>query len=98
MDAKKKGPAPVPAGDGAGRKSVTDRRDTTGNGGRQALFSRKEAAQYLGLAMQTLASWASPGRKKPKATKGPAFVKLGRAVRYRQSDRYLAENTATPGA
>jgi excisionase family DNA binding protein len=38
-----------------------------------------EAAQYLGLQKTTLEAWRSRGE-------GPRFVKLGRAVRYRQSD------------
>jgi excisionase family DNA binding protein len=55
----------------------------------QALLKRKEAAAYLGgIAEQTLAVWASTGR-------GPAFVKIGRLVRYRRSDldEWLREHT-----
>ena len=37
-----------------------------------------EAAEFLGLKAQTLAVWRMTG-------KGPAFTKLGRAVRYRLS-------------
>jgi len=39
----------------------------------------KRAAEVLGLQKNTLEAWRSRGG-------GPPFVKLGRAVRYRQSD------------
>lgn len=45
---------------------------------RVALTTR-EAAQYLGLAVSTLNKWRCHGG-------GPEFLKLGRAVRYRQDD------------
>ena len=38
-----------------------------------------EAAQYLGLQKTTLEAWRCRGN-------GPQFVKLNRAVRYRQAD------------
>lgn len=38
-----------------------------------------EAARYLGLQKTTLEAWRCRGD-------GPQFVKLGRAVRYRQAD------------
>ena len=38
-----------------------------------------EAATYLGLAVSTLNKWRCHGG-------GPVFIKLGRAVRYRQED------------
>lgn len=38
-----------------------------------------QAAHYLGLSANTLNKWRTQG-------KGPNFVKLGRAVCYRQSD------------
>jgi len=38
-----------------------------------------EAARYLGLAVSTLNKWRCLGG-------GPKFLKLGRAVRYRQAD------------
>lgn len=38
-----------------------------------------QAAQYLGLAVSTLNKWRCHGG-------GPKFLKLGRAVRYRQED------------
>ncbi len=47
-------------------------------------FTTREAAQYLGLAVSTLNKWRCHGG-------GPEFLKLGRAVRYRQDelDRFL---------
>lgn len=38
-----------------------------------------QAAEYLGLAVSTLNKWRCWGG-------GPAYLKLGRAVRYRQED------------
>lgn len=43
------------------------------------LLKDTEAAVILGLSMNTLVNWRCQG-------KGPEFVKLGRAVRYRMSD------------
>ena len=44
------------------------------------LYKREEAAEYLNLAVQTLAVWAMTGKHLP-------VVKIGtRAVRYRVSD------------
>ena len=47
-----------------------------------------EAASYLGLAVSTLNKWRTYGG-------GPRFMRLGRAIRYRQSelDTYLSEQT-----
>ena len=42
-------------------------------------FTTREAAAYLGLAVSTLNKWHCYGT-------GPEFLKLGRAVRYRQDD------------
>lgn len=46
-----------------------------------------DAAAYLGLSHHTLNQWRYQGR-------GPLFVRLGRAVRYRKSDldAYLEES------
>jgi excisionase family DNA binding protein len=44
------------------------------------LLSRSEAAEYLGLAVKTLASWASNGRHTIK------MHKIGNRVKYRKSD------------
>jgi excisionase family DNA binding protein len=43
------------------------------------LLRTAEAAAYLNLRPSTLEQWRWNG-------KGPLFVKMGRAVRYRQSD------------
>jgi len=43
------------------------------------LATRSEVAAYTRVAISTLARWAMEGR-------GPAFVRLGRAVRYRRAD------------
>jgi len=53
------------------------------------LLTRQQAAEYLGLRRQTLAAWASTGRY------GLPFIRVGRKVRYRQSDldRWLRERT-----
>lgn len=42
-------------------------------------LKRQQAAEYLNVKRSTLEAWATRGG-------GPAFVKLGRAVRYRISD------------
>ena len=44
------------------------------------LLSRQEAAEYLGISKQTLAIWNCTGRYKVP------FIKIGRLVKYRQSD------------
>ena len=48
------------------------------------VFTTREAARYLGLSISTLNKWRCYGF-------GPKYLKLGRAVRYRQEelDRYL---------
>lgn len=53
------------------------------------LMDRSEAAKYLGLSEQTLASWACTGRH------SLPFVRLGRRVKYRKSDldAYLSAHT-----
>lgn len=43
------------------------------------LLEPSEVAQFLGIAEQTLALWRSEKR-------GPDYVKLGKAVFYRQAD------------
>jgi excisionase family DNA binding protein len=43
------------------------------------LLTRRETAEFLKLREQTLACMACQGR-------GPAYIKCGRAVRYRKSD------------
>lgn len=53
------------------------------------LVSRREAAHYLGVAPQTLAVWACTQRYYLP------LVKIGRHVKYRQSDldAFIARNT-----
>ena len=55
------------------------------------LLNRQEAAKYLNVSPQTLAVWATADRY------GLKMIKVGRAVRYRQSDleAWLAERTMT---
>lgn len=62
--------------------------------GSDPLFNRPRAAEYIGVACQTLAVWASTGRY------DLPFIKVGRSVRYRKSDldAWLAKNTATQTA
>ncbi|HEC32598.1 MAG TPA: DNA-binding protein [Deltaproteobacteria bacterium] len=43
------------------------------------MLNDREAARFLGLAPQTLRNWRSQG-------KGPSYVKIGNAVRYRMED------------
>lgn len=54
-------------------------------------LNTEEAAKFLGLDPQTLINWRSLGR-------GPAFIRLGRAVRYSVSalEKFIAKNTVTP--
>ena len=58
------------------------------------LMTRKEASEYLGLAEQTLAAWASTRRYSLR------YVKVGRNVRYRKSDldRFLEQRTVGAAA
>jgi len=55
------------------------------------LLNEHEAAQFLGLSVFTLRAWRSKRR-------GPAFVKLGRSVRYRSDDleAFLNEAAVEP--
>ena len=55
------------------------------------LLIPNEAAAFLSVSVETLAQWRSQRR-------GPAYVKLGRAVRYRAHDleEYLVEHTVAP--
>ncbi len=54
--------------------SVTDARPIS-----SALLTTAQAAQYLALGQRTLENWRCRGD-------GPAFVRLGRVVRYRVLD------------
>ena len=51
----------------------------TQRGALRGVLTTREAAAYLGLATSTLNKWRCDGD-------GPHFLKLGRAVRYRQDD------------
>ncbi|MBI4882893.1 MAG: helix-turn-helix domain-containing protein [Actinobacteria bacterium] len=55
------------------------------------LLTCTETAEHLGVPEKTLAQWRYHG-------KGPAYVKIGKYVRYRPGDvaAYLAENTVQP--
>lgn len=57
------------------------------------LLTREEAAAYLGLKPQTLASWVV------RRIAGPPFIKVGRSVRYRKSDldKWLDSQVVCPG-
>lgn len=56
------------------------------------LLKRDAAARYLGLKPQTLAVWVT------RQADGPAYVKLGRSVRYRKSDldAWIERNVVRP--
>ena len=58
-----------------------------------ALLTREQAAAYLGLKPQTLASWVV------RHIQGPPFIKVGRSVRYRRTDldRWLDSQVVSPG-
>lgn len=45
-----------------------------------ALLTREQAAEYLGVQVQTLAVWATTGRY------ALPFIRVGRLVKYRRSD------------
>lgn len=55
------------------------------------LFETPAAARYIGSSVPTLVRWRQIGE-------GPAFIKSGRAVKYRKSalDRYLDDCTRRP--
>ncbi|OPL16338.1 MAG: excisionase [delta proteobacterium ML8_D] len=54
------------------------------------MLRTKEAAQFLGLKKATLEAWRCKGG-------GPVFLKMGKAVRYRQEDlnSFLKSNLRT---
>ncbi|MFZ1935329.1 MAG: helix-turn-helix domain-containing protein [Thermoguttaceae bacterium] len=56
---------------------------------RPALLTREQAAEYLGIAPQTLAVWATNGRY------SLPMVKVGRCARYKRSDldRFIERRT-----
>jgi excisionase family DNA binding protein len=64
---------------------------TATRSGSDALFTRAEAAEYIGVKPTTLAAWALTGRYKLPVKK------VGRLVRYLKSDldNWLSERTFT---
>lgn len=56
----------------------------------QTLLSTEDAARYIGMAARTLHNWRWMGNGI-----GPAFVRMGRAVRYdvRTLDAWIAART-----
>ena len=54
----------------------------------EKMLTRPQAAEFLGLKVQTLAAWAMTGKHLP-------FVRVGRSVRYKQSDleRFIERQT-----
>jgi excisionase family DNA binding protein len=56
------------------------------------LLTPEQIAQYFGISEGTLANWRSRGV-------GPAFLKVGKAVKYREEDvsAWLEDNTKEPG-
>jgi len=57
------------------------------------LLTRQQAAEHLGIKAQTLAAWVTRGQ-------GPAYIKVGRAVRYQRGalERWLESRTVGAGA
>ncbi len=66
----------------------------TMNTGEKTIFNVKEAAAYLALAQSTLNKWRCYQQE------GPAYIKLGKAVRYRKEDldAYIARATVGDAA
>ena len=56
----------------------------------KTIFTVKEAAKYLGLAESTLNKWRC------YQNEGPAYLKLGKAVRYRREDLDAFINAMKP--
>lgn len=57
----------------------------------KTLFTRPEAAEYLGVRPQTLAVWASTGRYSLQ------YVRVGKKAMYKKSelDRWITSRTST---
>ena len=55
-----------------------------------ALIAEVQAADFLRISIRTLQAWRSRGA-------GPAFVRVGRAIRYRRRDllAWIEVNTVT---
>jgi excisionase family DNA binding protein len=56
------------------------------------LLKPKEAAEYIKMSTNTLATWRHQGR-------GPSFIKTGRTVKYSRDDmdKWMKENLFTAG-
>ena len=74
---------------------LVEKIDTTGTTGTvpNQPLTETEAATRLGLKVATLRAWRNQGR-------GPAYVRLGRAIRYLSTDldEFLHSNRHNPGA
>ena len=72
------------------RVEASQNADTTGVVGNQPL-TETQAAARLGLKVATLRAWRNQGR-------GPAYVRLGRAIRYLTVDieEFLKSNRHSP--
>ncbi len=57
----------------------------------EPLLSEPQAARILNVSIRTLQAWRC-------AAKGPPFIRVGRAIRYRRSDleQYLKDSTVQP--
>jgi hypothetical protein len=66
-------------------------RVTTGSNDYEALLTEVQAADLLRLSVRTLQAWRTRAF-------GPAFVRAGRAVRYRRRDliAWIEVNTNSP--
>ena len=60
------------------------------------VLTEKDAARYIGMSRSFLSADRINGYRDGR-TKGPAFMKLGRSVRYRRDDldRWLMQNRVT---
>lgn len=63
---------------------------TLSNTDPDALLTEAQAADFLSISMRTLQAWRVRGG-------GPAFIRAGRAIRYRRRDLldWIDANTAT---
>lgn len=63
----------------------------------ERLLTRKEAAEYLGVATQTLADWASRKGRTPRIL---PIVRVGKFAKYRASDiaAFVDANRSIPGS
>ena len=59
----------------------------------ETIVTSKAVAAHLQVGVQTLAKWRSEGR-------GPRYLRMGRAIRYRMSDidEFIKNNVTEPTA